>query len=141
MKTKETIKITIKIALIIGWSAFLVYNLYLIRLLGNEYNKDPSNFVFFEDEMQRQAYTTNILYQNSNWIQEASLVNECKPMIYFKDFYFNKIDPFVRWSGLLILLTLISNIPIGEWRSLRKKINIIDKKLEDDNDEMDNKTK
>lgn len=124
----------LRIIVIIGWISFFIYDLYLIRLLGNEYNKDPSNFVFFEDDQQRQAYKTTIPYLNSDWIEEASLVAECKPMIYFKDFYFQRIDPFVKLSIILIILTLVLRVSPSEWKDMGKKIEKLSEKIEDDAD-------
>ncbi len=137
MKTKRIYQ-GLRIIIVLGWIAFFVYNLYMIRFLGQEYQRDPSNFVFFDNAQDREAYKTTIPYGNSDWIKETSLVGQCKPMIYFNDLYFNKIAPFIKLAGLLVLLTLISRIRPGEWISLGKKIEKFSEKLEDD-DELDKK--
>ncbi len=130
MKTKK-IYLALKILVAAGWIAFFFYNLYLIRFLGNEYTEDPSNFVFFEDEEQRAEYKKQLLYQPSAWVDDASLMNQCRPMIYFNDFYFDKLDPVFHWMLLLIVLTIAIKIPYAEWMQMKSKVEKITDKLED----------
>ncbi|KKM21199.1 hypothetical protein LCGC14_1637810, partial [marine sediment metagenome] len=94
IKTKH-LYLGLRIIVIIGWLAFFFYNLYLVRFMGQEYIADQSNFVFFDDEQHRTAYKSTLNYQASDWVDDASLISDCKPMIYFNDFYFDKINPFV----------------------------------------------
>lgn len=132
METKK-IYLALRILVIIGWVGFFFYNLYIVKFLGSEYNNDPSNFVFFEDEENRQAYRASLnVYADASWIDQASLVNECKPVIYFNDFYFEKIDPFIKLVMVLILLTLIIRIDFDEWKNIIKKFKKVADRLEGD---------
>ena len=125
----------LRILVALGWLAFFIYNLYLVRFLGNEYIKDPSNFVFFNDEQQRieyKMYDESVM--GSEWIDRASTLDQCRPMIYFNDFYFDKLDPIWNWIYLLIILTIAIRIPYAEWMQMKSKIEKIAEKLEDDDE-------
>ncbi len=123
----------LKIIVFAGWILFFMWNLKLAKYFGTEYNKDPSNFVFFENEMDRQAYKTNIYQGNLQWVDQASLIDQCKPMVWFNDFYFEKIDPLVTYFAVLILLTLISRIdPKEAIDSFDKFADWMDSKFGDD---------
>ena len=132
-KVNKTYNI-LRIIVLIGWISFLFYSLYLVRYLGNDYIRDPSNFVFFNDEQHREAYyiVDSTLVYNTDWISKASLIDQCRPMIYINDFYFNKVDLFVKLSALLILLTLFLKTDPREWRDMGKKIEKFSEKFEDD---------
>ena len=131
----------LRILVALGWLAFFIYNFYLWKLLVNDYGEDPSSFVFFESEQDRTAYKENSLalnpanYFNTDWIDRAALVDQCRPMIYFKDFYFNKIDPIVSLMFLLVVLTIAIKIPINEWIAAKTKIKKTIEKIEKDSEE------
>lgn len=127
----------LKIFVFIGWLAFLLYVLYIIRLMGSEYAADPSNFVFFEDEQQRVAYRSTLLYGNQDWVEQASLIDQCKPLVYLNDFYFSRIDLFIRLTMLLILLTLITKIDLAEWKIFKGKFDKFADKLEEEDEGKD----
>ncbi|HEC66671.1 hypothetical protein LCGC14_1849320 [marine sediment metagenome] len=131
MKTVNKIYWGLRILVIIGWLTFFFYNLHVVRFLGQEYNKDPSNFVFFDSEQHRESYKTTIIFPKP-WIDEASLIGQCKPAVYMNDFYFSKIDPILRWVFLLIILTIAIRIPPEEWVAMKDKINKWGDKIEID---------
>lgn len=125
----------LRIIVVLGWLAFFFYNLYLVRLLGNNYIDDPSDFILFESEAQREAYRKQMSYTpgyNSDWIDEAALVQQCKPMIYFKDFYFKRIDPMVRLLLVLIVLTIAIRIPYEDWKRAAEKIEKLGERFKDE---------
>ena len=124
----------LRIFVALGWIAFVLYNLHLVKSLGQDYTRDPSDFVFFNSSDHREAYRSTQVY-SSAWIDEASLMDQCKPMIYFNDFYFDKIDPIINWMFLLIVLTIAIRIPVSEWKMFRSKLKKISEKLEDDDDD------
>ncbi len=137
MKIKN-IFFALKILIAIGWVAFFIYNLSMVRFVGNEYNKDPSNFVFFDDQQHKEAYKQT--YSQSPigppaWIDEASLTTQCKPAVYMNDFYFNKIDPVVRWMFLLIILTIAIRIPFPEWRQMNTDLQKLSEKFGDEEED------
>ena len=127
-----------RILLILGWITFLFWNVYLWKYTVNEYNDDQSNFVFFEDEQDRDTYRASRLlinpFYDPAWISRASLVGQCRPMIWFKDFYLQKVRPFIYFSVALILLTLILRIPFAEHGRTFKKIDKFFKKFQDEDD-------
>lgn len=132
MKTNK-IYFILRIVVISGWISFLIYNFNLWRFITAEYNKDPSNFAFFEDEEQRQQYKiTYPAMMDDDWIDRTSLVEQCRPMIYIQDLYFNKIDRFIKLTGLLIVLTLILKVDPREWKSTADKIKKLEEQVEDD---------
>ena len=120
----------LRIIAALGWIAFFIYNLYLVKFLGNEYNKDPSNFIFFDDEQHRVEYKASLNYRSfaaSGWVDDASLISQCRPMIYVNDFYFNRLAPIINWFYLLIVLTIAINIPFAEWINLNLKLKRLQK--------------
>jgi len=123
-----------RILLILGWITFFFWNFYLWIYTANEYKEDMSNFVFFENEKDREEYRASMLIVEPAWISRASLVDQCRPMIWVKDFYLQKVRPFIYFSGALILLTLIFRIPFDELKEKGKKIEGFFKKFQDEDD-------
>jgi len=131
VNTSKIIKI-LRLFVIIGWLAFFVYDLYLVRYLGNQYYKDPSNFIMFDDEQHRQAYKSRPSFNlKDEWIDQASLRKDCRPLDFINDFYFDKVDRFIKLSCLLLLLTLISRLDPAELKRWGAKIGKISDKIED----------
>ncbi len=135
MNTKN-VYLLLKIVVLIGWITFFIYNIAIVRQLGQDYNNNPADFVFFDDEQHRTAYKESItpnIYRNL-WIDEASLVTDCKPMIYVNNFYMNKIDPLIKGVLVLIIMTIFISIPFGDWRETKKKIDKFADKFKEDED-------
>jgi len=131
----------LRLFVILGWIGFLFYNLHIWKFILAEYGRDPSNFVFFESEQDRQDYKQSqlntfnpSLYGNNTWIERTSLVDQCRPMLYFQDLFFDKIKPFINYSALLILVTLIIRIRPDEWKGMISKLKKISEKVEADDE-------
>ncbi|MCH8328832.1 MAG: hypothetical protein IIB81_00390 [Nanoarchaeota archaeon] len=143
MKTKK-VYLLLRIIVIIGWLTFFGYFLMITKQLGTDYNNNPADFVFFDDEKQRIEYADQVkpsMY-SSAWIQEASLVTDCKPMIYFNKFYFEKIEPVIKALVVLIVMTIFISIPWKDWLETKQKIEKPGEKFKgDDDDEPDGPTK
>lgn len=143
MKTKK-VYLLLRIIVIIGWLTFFGYFLMITKQLGTDYSNNPADFVFFDDEKQRIEYADQVkpsMY-SSAWIQEASLVTDCKPMIYFNKFYFEKIEPVIKALVVLIVMTIFISIPWKDWLETKQKIEKPGEKFKgDDDDEPDGPTK
>lgn len=115
------------IVLIIGWIGFIAYNFYLWTYILKEYQRDPSNFVFFKDELQREQYklTKNKIVSDPgySWVDDVSLMDQCRPMLYFQDLFSEKIQRFIYFTFILILLTLIYRLNPRELEGIKKFIN------------------
>ena len=115
----------LKTIIIIGWIVVFIFNIHIINTLKQDYKDDPANFVFFNSEQHREAYRASINYRmayNTGWIDDASLVSECRPVVYLYNFYFNHIDRMVKFTILLILLTLLIKIPWNDWKTFRERL-------------------
>lgn len=123
----------LRIFVAIGWVSFFFYNLYIANYLGQEYLKDKSNFVMFESEQQKHDYLESLPpYADISWVNDVSLTDECKPMLFFNDFYFNKIKPLLPYMAILILITIGIRTTPREWREIGNKFNDITQKIEDE---------
>lgn len=139
MKTKR-IYLLLRIVVIIAWLTFFGYFLMITKQLGTDYNNNPADFVFFDDENQRIEYAEQVKPEdiyNSAWIQEASLVSDCKPMIYFNKFYFEKIGPVIKALAVLIVMTIFISIPWEDWLRTKQKIEKLGEKFKGDEDGPD----
>lgn len=122
----------LRIFLLIGWIGFMAWNFYLWTFLLKQYDQDPSSFVFFESEKDREQYKEsrsklNPGLQGYEWIDQVSLVDQCRPMIYFKDFFLDKVKPFIILTFLLIILTLIYRLGPEEIEDMKKLVDKFDK--------------
>ena len=143
MKTKK-VYLLLRIIVIIGWLTFFGYFLMITKQLGTDYNNNPADFVFFDDEKQRIEYAEQVMpsMYSSAWIQEASLITDCRPMIYFNKFYFEKIEPVIKALMVLIVMTIFISIPWKDWLKTKQKIEKLGEKFKgDDDDEPDRPTK
>ena len=125
----------LSIVVIVGWIGFLFYNMYLWNYLKEQYEINPSNFVMFDNEKHKEQYKNQLIYKNHpsttiNWINKSSFVSDCKPLIYINDFFFDKISGFLKFTGFLIILTILIKTNPAEWRRIGDKIDKIDKKIE-----------
>jgi len=125
----------LSIVVIVGWIGFLFYNMYLWNYLIKQYEINPSNFVVFGNKTHKEQYKNQLSYKNHplttiNWINKSSLVSDCKPLIYINDFFFDKISGFLKFTGFLIILTILTKTNPAEWRRIGDKIDKIDKKIE-----------
>lgn len=146
MEQKERKKVNfwffLRILVIIGWISLLLYSLSLVRYLGTEYQKDPSNFVFFEDEEDRESYRASMRYKPSvygyGWINNTSLISECKPAIFINDFYMQRVDPFIWLAFGLVVLTIISKLTPAERQEIKERLSRTAERL-DQEGENENK--
>jgi len=125
----------LSIVVIAGWIGFLFYNIHLWNYLIKQYEINPSNFVMFDNEKHKEQYKNQLSYKNHpsttiNWINKSSLVSDCKPLIYINDFFFDKISGFLKFTGFLIILTILTKTNPAEWRRIGDKIDKINKKIE-----------
>ena len=120
----------IKLILVGIWIYFFI-NLYGLAIyLGKEYYKDPSNFVFFEDEVQRKDYKEGFIIV-PKWIDDSSIANDCKPIAYFHTLYIDRLKPLIELFAVLILVSILFRINPSAWRKVAEKIESIDKSIED----------
>lgn len=119
----------LRIIVLIGWISFFAYNIYVAKYLGNQYLAHPDNFIMFPNETERSNYYESLsVLSDREWVKEANLASECRPMLFFNDFYFQKIYPVQNWMLLLILFTIVIRTEPDEWSKLIKKL----ENLEDD---------